>query len=290
MSVNTVQFMLVLACFVVAMPQADADLFIRYLPSDIAQHASPSQAGAQTGPEPADTPQLRGNLDIFVAQGRALLSGTGRSGQEYSIWFNSVDDTFHVLERSHNGVFEVSRTSFDALEAGRQRLRQDRDARLAKSPQKDHEKIKRFAASLDKRLYGARPQLAQYHATEKKDHSGIYSCTRTEVVVAQRKIRELCSTNHTDLNIADSDWSVLDRMQRVGKEIATSTAIGARLIPRFVLDLAHGIPIKIKYLEPGTNSNDLVLQQVSNKKIALDKMASYQAYRKLPLPTHRPGV
>ncbi len=290
MTVKTVQFLLVLACFVVALPRADADLFLRYLPSDFANRTSASQTDARTEPETADNPQLRGNLDIFVAQGRALLSGRGRSGQEYSIWFNSVDDTFHVLERSHKGVFEVSRTSFDALEAGRQRLRQDRDARLAKSPRKDHEKIKHFAASLEKRLYGARPQLAQYHATEKKDQSGIYSCTRTEVVVEQRKIRELCSTNHTDLNIADNDWSVLDKMHRVGKEIATSTAIGARLIPRFVLDLAPGIPVKIQYLEPGTNGKDLVLQHVSTKKIARDKMAGYQSYRTLPLPDHRPGV
>jgi hypothetical protein len=79
-------------------------------------------------------------------------------------------------------------------------------------------------------------------------------------------------------------------MHRIGKEIAASTAIGARLIPRFVLDLVVGIPVKITYLEPGTKIKDLVLQQVSNKKIALDKMVGYQLYPKLPLPSHRPGI
>ncbi len=290
MSLNTVPLLMVLACLVVTVPRAHADVFIRYLPSDIAKPTTASQAGTQTQPQPADPPPRHGNLDIFVAQGRALLTGKARSGQEYSIWFNSADGTFHVLERSHRGVFEVSRASFAALEAGRQRLRRDRDAKIAKSPQQDHEKIKRFADGLETRLFGARPRLAEYRTTDNKVNSGTYACTRTEVVVDQRKIRELCSTKHSELNIADNDWSVLAKMHRIGKEIAAATDIGARLIPRFVLDLAHGVPVKINYLEPGARVKDLVLQQVSNKKIALDKLVGHQAYRNLPLPTHRPNV
>lgn len=290
MSANALQLFFVLTGFVAAVPRADADLFIRYLPSDIAKRSSPTSRAAQAGPESADATRVRGNLDVFVAQGRALLSGAGRTGQEYAIWFNSGDGTFYILERSHKGVFEVSRASFETLEAGRRRLRQDRDARIAKSPQKDHDKIKRISDSLEERLFGARPRLAEYHATTKKDKSGGYSCTRTEVVVERRKIRELCSTNHTDLNIADDDWSVLEKMHRIGREIAASAAVGTRLIPRFVLDLAHGIPVKIDYLQPGSEGKDLVLQQLSNKKIARDKLVGYQAYRILPLPTHRPGI
>ncbi len=289
MSVNTIQVLLVVTCFGFA-PHADADLFIRYLPSDIAKRSAPSQAGGPIATQPLDAPPLRGNLDIFVAHGRVLLSGTGRSGREYSVWFNSADDTFHVLERSHKGVFEVSPATFSETEAGRQRLQQDRDERLGKSPPKDHEKIRSFADTLEQRLYGARPRLAQYRATGKPDRSGAYSCTRTDVLLEQRKLRELCTTNYTDLNIDADDWSVLEQMHRVGKEIATTTAIGARLIPRFVLDLAQGIPVTIKYLEPATNSTDLILQRVSKERIARDIMAGYQAYRKLPLPAHRPGV
>ncbi len=230
--------------------------------------------------------EVRDNLDIFVTQGRALLTGKGRTGEVYSLWFDENNGTFRVLDATRQAYFEVLPEYFKRVEIDRRRRQTNLEARLKTRPPEQHAKLIEFVEQLEQRLYGgAPPVLPEHRSLNATDRIGPYPCMRWQVVRDETIIRELCVATQAALKVGDEDWAVLQAMHRVGSAIAGSSGLGARLIPRFVLDLGEGIPIQIKYLEPVLTEKVLVLQSMSRTPIEPATVLSYGKYRKMPLPT-----
>ncbi len=264
-----------------------ADLFLRYLPPATAQVSGRFVPEASTNTADDADANVRGNLDVHITQGQAMLTGYSGSGAEHVVWFDSKDQTFRILDGSGAAFFEVSPSWFQSFDEGRKRLQRELQVKLKNAPPEDHKKIISFAQGLEKRLYGTRPVMSAYRRAGVEDRVGMYSCSRTEVVREQKKIRELCLAAPEALNIETADWEVMHKMHAAGEAIFTASTMGAQLIPRIALDLGYGIPIEIRYSEPSLDSKRLLLQEVSRKKIPREKVTGYQALKKVPLPVTR---
>ncbi len=276
----------VLACVGKA---ASADLFLRYLPPLPAQLADGTDPDTRTDPVAAASDEIRGNLDIYVAQGKVMLSGTSSTGREYRFWFEGEGQTFRVLDESGAGFFELTPSLFRSFDEGRQRLQRELATKLKKAPAEDHEKIILFTRGLERRLYGTRPSLSAYRPTGIQGRVGEYSCSWTEVIRHEMTVRELCLADAATLRIENADHEVLRTMHRAGEAIFAAADMGARLIPRIVLDLGHGIPIHNRYREPELARKRLTLQHVSRDTIPQKKIAGYEELKKFPSPITYPS-
>lgn len=282
----TVRLLLALAYLALLIPGAKADLFIRYLPPEIPDTSDKAQTDTGGALNASLSGEIRNNLDIYITGGRALLTGKGNSGQEYSLWFDGGSRIFRIFDNTRQGYFELHPNVFQNSKRLREGLRKALGNKLKNSPEKDHKKIIESSKRMEERVLGgaAPAEIPEYRDTEVQTRVGQYLCHKWEVISEDEKIRDLCVLTHSELGIDDKDWAVLKKMHHTGVSIAETADLGSRLIPRIVLDLGNGIPIEMRYFDQELNGKILRLTKFSRKKLNSKIVTGYAEYRRFPTP------
>lgn len=244
---------------------AHADLYARYLPY----------------PPPPEG-EVYDNLDVYVSQGKVLMTGRSKSGTVYSVWFDGADGSFRVYDSGSHGYYMFGTESFASVVSQKRSFRAEMETKLNSVPESQREVMRRTLEQVERELLGGTaPEPYEYRKTKVGHSISGIACNETQVLHGQEVVRLLCTAEPRNITDSEDDRRTLIKMQRIAREIAFGTRQGFGLVPRYPLDLEAGFPVRIQYLDEG---QELRLAATSSEPVDPVLLQSYRKSRRLPLP------